>query len=71
LAQYYQNNKTERNTRHNSLSKKIRLEGDMNHLMPELIPEPDSTDGENKKKKIRNVKKKKKNCSLKYIFLIK
>jgi hypothetical protein len=27
--------------------------------MPELTPEPDSTDGENKTKKIRNVKKKK------------
>jgi hypothetical protein len=28
--------------------------------MPELTPEPDSTDGENKTKKIRNVKKKRK-----------
>jgi hypothetical protein len=38
--------------------------------MPELTAEPDSTGGENKTKKIRNVKKNK-NCSLKYIFLIK
>jgi hypothetical protein len=36
--------------------------------MPELTLEPDSTDGENKTKKIRNVKKKKELQFKIYIF---